>query len=104
MECTEQLCVGVRPRVHLRNLVTGFEEMWGANPVWNLISFLIDCVKPELNVKLQSTFIDFFNFFFFFFKVLVRVKGVEISLTSVCLNRRSCKLLYAEYTMNKIIF
>jgi hypothetical protein len=44
MEYTEQLCVGVRPRVHLRNLLTGFEEMWGENPGWNLISFRIGCV------------------------------------------------------------
>ena len=54
-------------------------------------------------MKLQSTFVDFFNFFFPD-KLSVRVKGVEISLTSVCLNRRSCKFLYAEYTMNKIFF
>jgi len=74
MECTEQLCVGVRPRVHLRNLLTGFEEMWGENPGWNLISFRIDYVYPELNVRLQSTFIDFFKYFFFSDKISIRVK------------------------------
>jgi hypothetical protein len=44
MECTEQSCVGVRPRVHLRNLLTGFEEIRGENSGCNLISFRVDCV------------------------------------------------------------
>jgi len=69
---------------------------------FNCVSYRLCLTRTERETPINVY--RFFQTLFFCDKVSVRVKGVEISLTSVCLNRRSCKFLYVECTMNKIIF
>lgn len=88
IECTEQSCVGVRPHVHLRNLLTRFEEIWGKIPGWNFVSYrlCITLIKRETQIDVYR----FFQLRFFFWQSNGTCYGIQISLTSVCLNRRSC--------------
>ena len=98
---------GRSPSCSPQELINGARGnvVWKSSVEFNFVSYRLCITRTERETPVDTyRFFKYIYIFFFCWRSIGTCYGMEISLTSICLNRMSCKLLYAEYTMNKIIF